>query len=280
VSLRLGYLGPERTFCHQGLRNRPEAEAGAQQIPVATVARALDAVRSGELDAAMVPIENSIEGGVPATLDALNTGERLVIVGETLVPITFVLAAAEPLPLTEIRTVGTHPHAWAQVRGWMAEHAPQAQYVPASSTAAGPDALRSGQTPFDATVCSPLAAEGLTLLATRIEDNDAAVTRFAFVAKPGWLPEHFAARGINMTRLESRPTKSAMGSYCFSIDFEGHVADERVGEALMGLHRVAAEVRFLGSYPRADEQPAEIDPAASDDAFVESRDWLTTIRAR
>ena len=132
----------------------------------------------------------------------------------------------------------------------------------------------------------------------------AAVTRFVLVARPGRLPtptgadkttvvlfqrddhaggllallEQFAARGINMTRLESRPTKESMGSYCFSIDLEGHVLDERVGEALMGLRRICAEVRFLGSYPRADRQRASIAPLTSDDDFSSARAWLEGIR--
>jgi len=143
------------------------------------------------------------------------------------------------------------------------------------------------------------------VLADGIGDMQAAVTRFVLVARPGVLPEptgadkttvvlfqrddhaggllalleQFAARGINMTRLESRPTKESMGTYCFSIDLEGHVLDERVGEALMGLRRICAEVRFLGSYPRADRQRASIAPLTSDGDFTAARSWLEEIRS-
>ncbi len=256
----------------------------------------------------MVPIENSVEGGVSATLDALATGDPLVVVGEVLVPITFVLCARAGMPLGEVRTVGTHSHAWAQVRGWMAEHLPDAVYVPTLSTAASAAALAApGDVMFDAGVCAPVAArdEGLEVLADDIGDNKAAVTRFVLVARPGTLPEptgadkttvvlfqnddhaggllelleQFAVRGVNMTRLESRPTGEAMGSYCFSIDFEGHVQDARVGETLMGLRRVCAEVRFLGSYPRADGGRPEARPGTSDTDFDRARAWLDELRA-
>jgi prephenate dehydratase len=131
------------------------------------------------------------------------------------------------------------------------------------------------------------------------------VTRFVLVSRPGRLPEptgadkttvvlfqrddhaggllelldQFSARGINLTRLESRPTKESMGSYCFSIDVEGHVLDERLGEALMGLKRICADVRFLGSYPRADKRPASIGARASDADFAGARSWLAGIRS-
>jgi prephenate dehydratase len=255
----------------------------------------------------MVPIENSVEGGVSATLDSLATGEPLLVIGEVLVPVTFVLAARAGTTLDEVRGVGTHSHAWAQVRGWMAQHLPDAVYVPTLSTAAAPAALAEGSATFQAAVCAPAAAtlHDLVVLAEDIGDRHAAVTRFVLVARTGWMPvptgadkttvvlyqradhaggllellEQFAARGINMTRLESRPTKASMGSYCFSIDIEGHIHDERVGEALMSLKRVCAQVRFLGSYPRADARPATIGPHAADEDFAEARAWLDALRS-
>jgi prephenate dehydratase len=245
---------------------------------------------------------------VSATLDALATGDPLVVIGEVLVPITFVLCARPGMPLAEVRTVGTHSHAWAQVRGWMGRYLPDAVYVPTLSTAASAAALGGpGEVMFDAGVCAPVAArdEGLEVLADDIGDIKGAVTRFVLVARPGTLPEptgadkttvvlfqkedhaggllelleQFAVRGVNMTRLESRPTGSAMGSYCFSIDFEGHVQDARVGETLMGLRRVCAEVRFLGSYPRADGGRPGARPGTTDADFDEARAWLDELRA-
>jgi prephenate dehydratase len=303
---RFGYLGPRGTFTQMAL----DAWDGArdkEQVPFPSVDAALDALRAGEVDAAMVPIENSVEGGVSATLDALATGEPLIVVGEVLVPITFVLCAREGMPLSSVRTVGTHSHAWAQVRSWMGTHLPEAVYVPTLSTAAAAATLaQPGDVMFDAGVCAPAAAanEGLQLLAEDIGDNRSAVTRFVLVSRPGTLPEptgadkttvvlyqredhaggllelleQFAVRGVNMTRLESRPTGDAMGSYCFSIDFEGHLQDARVGETLMGLKRVCADVRFLGSYARADGAPAEARPGTTDREFDDARTWLDDLR--
>ncbi|GAA4404279.1 prephenate dehydratase [Fodinibacter luteus] len=303
---RYGFLGPEGTFTSMALDAWQPAAAG-ERVTFGSVDAALTALRSGAIDGAMVPIENSVEGGVSATLDALASGEPLVVVGEVLVPVTFVLAATSGTTLRDVHAVGTHSHAWAQVRGWMAAHLPGAEYVATLSTASAAEALEHGRQPYEAAVCAPAAAQrhGLEVLASGIGDMQAAVTRFVLVARPGELPartgadkttvvlfqredhaggllellEQFAARGINMTRLESRPTKDSMGSYCFSIDLEGHVLDERLGEALMGLKRICAEVRFLGSYPRADRQRATVAPLTSDADFSAARAWLDGIRS-
>lgn len=303
---RFGYLGPVGTFTQAALSAWGAAQ-GQEHVPFASVDRALEGVRRGDVDAAVVPIENSVEGGVSATLDALNTGDPLAVIGEVLVPITFVLAVRPGVTRDDIRAVGTHPHGWAQVRGWMDVNLPRAIHIPTLSTAAAAADLAAGRIDgYQAAVCAPVAAEGtgLEVLATDIEDRVGAVTRFVVVARPGDLPEptgadkttvvvyqyddhtggllelleQFAARGINISRLESRPTGAALGSYCFSFDFEGHVLDARVGETLTGLRRVAADVRFLGSYPRADGQHASVQATATDDAFEDATDWLATLR--
>ena len=301
-----GYLGPEGTFTSMAL-DALQGGAGGDRTAFGSVDAALTALRAGEIDGAMVPIENSVEGGVSATLDALASGDPLVVTGEVLVPITFVLAARPGTTRDRVRAVGTHSHAWAQVRGWMGQNLPDAAYVPTLSTAAAADGLAAGEQPYDAAVCAPAAAtlHGLEVLAGDIGDMQAAVTRFVLVSRPGRLPDQtgadkttvvlfqredhaggllelldqFAARGINLTRLESRPTKASMGSYCFSIDVEGHVLDERLGEALMGLKRICADVRFLGSYPRADKRRATVGARATDADFAHARSWLTGIRS-
>lgn len=329
-----GFLGPVGTFTQAALRQwqhlqlSGSANAGASggvvdealaqrwldaSVPFSTVPAALAAVRSGEVDAVMVPIENSVEGGVSATLDALNEADPLRIIGEVLVPITFVLAAPAGTREADITGVGSHSHAWPQVRGWMAQNLPQATYVPTLSTAAAASGLADGSASgYQAAVCAPMAASvyGLSVLATDIGDNSGAVTRFVAVSRdrdaqghsttpaptghdkttvalyqhsdrPGGLVElleQFTSRGINLSRLESRPTGEAMGSYFFSVDFEGHVSEERVGEALMGLRRVAADVRFLGSYARADRRRIDVAPGMDDAAFVDSRAWLASLR--
>lgn len=304
---RIAYLGPRGTFCQMALVDWA-GDRTIEQVPQPSVPAALGALRAGDVDAAMVPIENSVEGGVSATLDALATGEPLVIIGEVLVPITFVLCAHGGMPLSAVRAVGTHSHAWAQVRGWMAANLPEAAYIPTLSTAGAAEDLADGSDAlYDAAVCAPVAASnvGLTVIAADIGDNKAAVTRFALVTRPGTLPtptgadkttvvlfqktdraggllellEQFAVRGVNMTRLESRPTGEAMGSYCFSIDFEGHVHDARVGETLMGLRRVCADVRFLGSYPRADGVAADAREGTTDLDFAGAQAWLDALRA-
>lgn len=306
VTTRYGYFGPPGTFTEMALQAWPAAK-GAEWVPIGTVDAALGAVRGGVVDFAMVPIENSVEGGVTATLDSLATGEPLVIVGEVLVPISFVLAAPAGTVFASVGAVGTHPHAWAQVRRWMAAHLPGASYVPALSTAEAAAGLAGGRVaPYQAAVCAPVAAEtyGLEVLASGIEDTSAAVTRFVLTARPGRVPEptgadkttlvlyqnddhpggllalldQFASRGVNLTRIESRPTGDALGRYCFSLDCEGHVADERLGETLMGLRRVCANVVFLGSYPRADRAPVRVARGTRDEDFTRARSWLASLR--
>jgi len=308
TTLRYGYLGPAGTFCQMALDAWAPA-AGAEHVPSDSVVGALEALRAGRLDAAMVPIENSVEGGVSATLDALSVGSDVVITGEVLVPVTFVLAARPGTRLEDIRAVGTHPHGWAQVRTWMNANLPSAVYLTTLSTAAAAadlDLAAGDVAAYQAAVCAPVAAtiHGLEVLAEDIGDNGRAVTRFALVARPGHTPpptgadkttlvlyqrddhpggllellEQFAARGVNMTRLESRPTGEAMGSYCFSIDIEGHVADARVAETLMGLRRVCAQVRYLGSYARADGRPTTPMVGTSDAEFDDARRWLEGLR--
>ncbi|WP_092862846.1 prephenate dehydratase [Quadrisphaera sp. DSM 44207] len=303
---RLGFLGPAGTFTESALRRLPGADAAAR-VPFASVDAALDAVRSGEVDAAVVPIENSVEGGVSATLDALAAGHPLVVVGEVLVPVAFVLAARPGTRLEDVRRVGSHPHALAQCRGWISRHLPGAATAPSASTAAAAHALTAGGAAYDAVLCAAVAAEGagLHVLADGVADNASAVTRFVLVAPPGPPPaptgadkttlvaylaqnhagallellEQFATRGIDLTRIESRPVGTELGEYCFSIDCEGHVHDLRVGEALMGLKRVCRQLRYLGSYPRADGLAPSPPPGTADADFTAAHDWLTRVRS-
>lgn len=302
---RYAYFGPAGTFTEQALRSLPQA-VGAEHVPCTTVSIALDKVRSGEVLGAVVPIENSVEGSVSVTLDELASGEPLLITREVTVPVTFSLVARDQRDLSEVKVVGTHPHAEAQTRSWVAQHLPGAIVVPAPSTAAAAAAIASGHTDWDAAICAPLAAEyyALTTLATGIGDNPDAQTRFVLVGRGGIsvpptgadkttlvvyirddhagalleLLEEFQLRGVNLTRIESRPTGVGLGKYCFSIDCEGHIEDERVGEALMGLKRSCADVRFLGSYPRVDGQSTPIKDGTSEDDFHDATAWLSRLR--
>lgn len=299
------FLGPEGTFTEAALMQVPDA-AAATRIPASNVNAALDLVRDGSAGAAMVPIENSVEGGVTATLDAIAGGTELRIIREVLVPISFVLVARPGVRLEDVRRVSTHGHAWAQCRLWMDRHLPAAEYVPGSSTAAAAMGLLADDCHYDAAICAPLVAReqpGLSVLAENIGDNPGAVTRFVLVSRPGLLPERtgadkttvvvplpedrpgalmeildqFASRGVNLSRIESRPTGQYLGHYFFSIDADGHVGDARVADALAGLHRISPNTRFLGSYPRADGQETAEEAHTSDAAFAAARAWVESL---
>jgi prephenate dehydratase len=299
---RYTFLGPEGTFTEAALMQVPGA-AAATRIPASTVNAALDTVRDGTADAAMVPIENSVEGGVTATLDAIATGPELRITREVLVPISFVLVARPGVALTQVRRISTHGHAWAQCRLWVDGNIPGAEYIPGSSTAAAAMGLLAEDVPYDAAICAPIVAQeqpGLAVLAENIGDNPGAVTRFILVGRPGALPgrtgadkttvvvplpedrpgalmeilDQFATRGVNLSRIESRPTGQYLGHYFFSIDADGHVQDARVADALAGLHRISPATRFLGSYGRADAQGVYVAPHTSDEAFQAAHQWV------
>lgn len=299
------YLGPEGTFTEAALLQVPGAEA-AVRIPSSSVSAALAMVRSGQASAAVVPIENSVEGGVSATLDALSAGQPLRILRELLVPITFVLAVRPGVKdLAGIRTISTHGHAWAQCREWVEANIPNAAYIPASSTAAAAVELAAPAADIDAAICAPLVAKrlGLTVLGEDIGDVKDAVTRFVLISLPGLLPEptgsdkttlvvplpedhpgalmeileQFSSRGVNLSRIESRPTGLYLGDYFFSIDADGHIADARVADALKGLHRISPDLRFLGSYPRADHRVPEVARHTSDQAFRDADVWLGSL---
>ncbi|WP_455836357.1 prephenate dehydratase [Pseudarthrobacter siccitolerans] len=305
-TLTYAFLGPVGTFTEAALLQVPGA-AHASRVPASNVNAALDKVRDGSADAAMVPIENSVEGGVTATLDAIATGEELRIIREVLVPISFVLVARAGVVLKDVRRVSTHGHAWAQCRLWMDAHLPAADYVPGPSTAAAAMGLLEEDRHYDAAICAPLVAReqpGLAVLAENIGDNPDAVTRFILVSRPGSLPERtgadktsvvvplpedrpgalmeildqFASRGVNLSRIESRPTGQYLGHYFFSIDADGHLGDARVADALAGLHRISPATRFLGSYPRADQQQAVVEPHTSDAAFRAARAWVAGLQ--
>jgi prephenate dehydratase len=200
--------------------------------------------------------------------------------------------------------VATHPHAEAQTRRWLLNRMPEAVVSLVASTAAGAQAVAAGE--YDAAIAPSIAGElyGLVALAQDIADRPAGVTRFVLLTRPAPAPpptgndrttlvaylraDHagalleilteFAARAVNLTRIESRPTKERLGQYCFSIDCEGHIAEERVGDALAALHRICADVRYLGSYPRRDGVQSAIPTGRTDAEFVDARAWLQRIR--
>lgn len=307
---RFVYLGPEGTFAEQALRSVPAAERGTR-TPARSVGEALDSVRDGDADAALVPLENSIGGAVGVTLDEMAEGEPLVITREVILPVEFVLGARPGTSLTSIRTVAAHPQASTQCRGWLRDHLPDAVVVDVLSNGAAAAGAGAGE--YDAAICAPIGAtrHRLAILADKIADHPDAVTRFVLVSRPGPPPPptgddltslavyiahdrvgallsvlmELAVRGVNLTRIESRPTGEALGRYVFFLDCTGHVADVRLGEALQGLRRVCADVRFLGSYPRhrwaesAGERPVPAPAGLSDVDYADAAAWLARLRA-
>jgi prephenate dehydratase len=300
---RFAYLGPQGTFCEAALLSLPAANTG-DPFACVSVSDALDAVRHGDAGGAVVPLENSIEGSVAETLDELATGEPLQIVREVLLEVSFALMARPGTSLDDVKTVTTMPHAEAQVRGWLRETLPAARFVPAASTADGARVVGEGGA--DAAIAAPLAADRyrLSVLASDIADHPGAVTRFVVVMRPGPPPppsdadrttvvayiadDHpgallellteFAVRGVNLTRIESRPTGVGLGRYYFSIDAEGHVKHARVAETLAAIRRECADVRFLGSYPRADGIAPTVRPGTADLDFSDAHAWVERIR--
>lgn len=312
--MKIAFLGPSATFCEQALRTLPEA-AGAELVPCAGSPAVLAAVRTGTVDGGCVPIENTTEGAVPAVLDGLVIDPPLQIVREALLAVWFDLMGRPGTRLGDVRTIASHPHAIAQTRGWIAEHLPQADVVASASTSEAAARVARGE--FDAAVASPLAAaeHGLVALRRDIADNPGAVTRFALLQRPGPPPAptgddrttfavttanrpgtllglltELAMRGIDLTRIESRPIKDRHAEYWFHLDCLGHVAEPAMGEALAALYRRGNRVRFLGSYPRAvapggcgpgAEPAAAASPAVGPggaERFADAQAWLDGLR--
>ncbi|WP_353828480.1 prephenate dehydratase [Agromyces sp. SYSU T0242] len=297
------YLGPAGTFTEAALKQVPEA-TGRHWRSVNNVGEALADVVEGRSTAAMIAIENSVDGGVSATQDALATVSGLRIVGEYLVPVNFVLVARPGTRLDEVRVVNAHPVAYAQSRGWLERELPDHAHLPATSNVQAAASLFDDGL-ADAAVAPPGIVDHLDVdvLAESIGDNPNAMTRFVLVSRSRRIPprtgadktsvivelpddepgsllamlEQFSTRGVNMSLLQSRPIGDEMGRYRFVIDLDGHVEDERVYDAMLGLRRFSPKVLFLGSYPRADRREVEYHSKYDDGIFIEARDWLRGI---
>lgn len=275
---RLGYLGPEGTFTGEALKFRLGG-LYEEAVPFTTVEETIRAVVEGTADRALVPLENSIEGSVNATLDTLAFDVDLFIQAEVVYPVSHVLLAREGVSLDQVKTVASHPHAAAQCRASLARLVPGARIAAANSTSeAAAGAARSDE-PM-AALGNRLSAEiyGLRVIAEDLEDHPGNRTRFALLGRekmpptgrdktslvcfihadqPGSLLmilQEFAYRYINLSKIESRPTKASLGQYCFFIDCDGHEGDEVVASAVKCLRCKLREVKMLGSYPRYREE--------------------------
>jgi prephenate dehydratase len=298
------YLGPIGTFTELALAQVPEAK-GATWHPVANVQEAIDNVISGHSARAVIPIENSIEGGVSATLDALAATEGIRIFGEYLVPVTFNLVAAPGVAIKDVVTVATHPVAYAQTHKWLAANLAGHAYLPATSTAAAAAGLLHADSIAHAAVAASTITDHYTLkvLAKNIGEYKNAQTRFIQIGLAGKAPaatgrdktsviiempndrpgallemlEQFAVRGVNLSRIESRPIGDRLGRYRFNVDAQGHIEDAAIAEALKGLHRFSPKVQYLGSYPRADKEKSVHEGNNSDAQFGDADAWFSSL---
>jgi prephenate dehydratase len=278
--MRVGYLGPPGTYSEEALR--VSAPDGIEEVPLPTIYDAVMAVHDGEVDRAVVPIENALEGAVSVTLDTLALDATDVrIVAEVVHPIHHCVVAARELELAEVKRVVSHPQATAQCRNFLRTRLAGAEVVVAPSTSDAVMSVRDSSEPVVA-LGSRLAAElyGCRILVADVEDHPDNATRFVWLGpasaatdagrkttlvfwgsgdqSPGWLAQalqELAERGVNLTRIESRPRRTSLGHYMFFIDLEGGVGEPAVADALQALRGQVEELRVLGSYTRLSGSP-------------------------
>jgi prephenate dehydratase len=302
---RIGYLGPAGTFTEQALFTQADLAAG-DLSPLRTISEVLAATDAGDVDAGFVPIENAIEGTVNDTQDGLAFTNDLLIQREVVMPVQLHLLVLPGAFLGDIRSVASFPHAAGQCRGWLEANLPGVEVQATLSTADAARLLSESGDPSRAAIAPGRAAElyGLEVLAADIEDHPDNATRFVEVARhgvptptghdktslviyqradtPGSLLailQEFAARSVNLTKVESRPTRQGLGDYCFLVDLEGHIGDELVADALRSLKAKQKDVKFLGSYPAAG--PAGPDRRQERDAaWGGAVDWVADLQSR
>lgn len=303
---RIGYLGPSGTFTEEALLSQPDLRS-LEAHALGSFSEVFEALSGGLVDYGFVAIENSIEGTVLATLDSLVFDESLLIQREVVLPIHQQLLGQPGAELTSIKAVYSYPHATAQCRRYLGQHLPNAEIVATNSTAQAARLVSETNDPHVAAIAPRTAAKlyGTDILAENIEDFHNNQTRFVLLHsdqipppspsdktsiacfqlddRPGSLLrilDHFASRDINLTKLESRPSKTAMGEYCFVIDFVGHVAEDKVISCLEELSMDTAEVKFLGSYPASTPQK-QGHPVPRDENWAQRRmAWLDALRKK
>jgi prephenate dehydratase len=280
--MRAAYLGPAGTYSEEALR--ASAPDGIEEVPYPTIYEAVMAVHDGDVERAVVPIENALEGAVSVTIDTLALEATDVrIVAEVVHPIHHCVVAARELDLADVKRVVSHPQATAQCRRFLRERMRAAEHIVAPSTADAVLSVRASAEPAVA-LGSRLAAQlyGCLVLVADVEDHPDNATRFVWLApasdageppagaktslvfwgggdqSPGWLVhalQELADRGVNLTRIESRPRRTSLGHYMFFIDLEGGEGEPAVAEALAALRGQVEELRVLGSYTSASGLP-------------------------
>ncbi|MDA8397906.1 MAG: prephenate dehydratase [Actinomycetota bacterium] len=302
ISKRVAYLGPRGTFTEEALLSQPDLASG-ELVEMGSIDAVLDAVDNGQVDLGFVPIENSIEGTVPATIDSLVFDHDLYIEREVVLDIHLHLLGLPGAEIGRVREVHSYPHAIGQCRRFLNTELPGAIVHATSSTAEAARLVAEAADPALAAIAPQASRDiyGLATLRADIEDHGGNQTRFLLVGKgmvpaptgndktsvvcfqvkdqPGSLFSilaEFYARNINLTKLESRPSKRELGQYCFVIEFNGHVSDHDVADALVGLKGKLADLKFLGSFPnvREAQPPKGREVPAEDSAWG----WLASIR--
>jgi prephenate dehydratase len=302
---RIAFLGPRGTFSEEALASEPDL-GDAEHVPKGSIPDVIGAVQGGDADAAIVPLENAIEGSIDLTVDALVFGADVLIRRELIRPISLNLVAKPGTRLRDVRAVASIPAATGQCREWLGRRLPGVELLAANSTAGAIEQVARSRKPGLAAIGNRLAAElyGLSILAEEIEDHPENVTRFAVLGhgvpqptghdkttivcfqradRPGSLLailQEFAARSLNLSNLHSRPTKEGLGRYCFVIDFEGHIADELVADALRELSAKHGRVKFLGSYPVAESEDGRSRRAAAAKSWRDAAAWVEGLRAQ
>ncbi|QPK79031.1 prephenate dehydratase [Corynebacterium lizhenjunii] len=297
----VAYLGPQGTFTEAALLRFELGDITG--LPVASPSHALAAVRAGQADLAVVAIENSVDGAVTATFDALVEGgptQRVQVYQEVHLDVAFAIMTRPGADLARVRTLATHPVAYQQIRGWVEEHLPGTEFIAAPSNAAAAEMVAAGRADCAAAPERAAQLNGLQVHARGVADNAHAQTRFILVGPPGvptprtgndttsvvfTLPnepgslvgalQEFAHRGVDMKRIESRPTRREFGAYRFYADLVGHIDDAPVAEALRALWLRAEELVFVGSWPSASElgtAPRDLGRLRAAD------DWLARVR--
>ena len=305
-ALSVAFFGPFGTFTEQALRTQHDLSDG-ELVPMRTVPDVLDAVSSGEVDCGFVPIENSIEGMVNFTLDALAFDHDLIVTREVVLDIHLCLAAPEGTSLADVSDVMSIPVATAQCHKFLREHLPNANLLAATSTAGAAKSVAEESSTGLAAIAPRVAADlyGLSVLSEDIEDEEGNQTRFVVVSRDGAsapsghdrtglvvfqradepgslisILQEFAARRINLSNLISRPIRQGgLGEYCFIILAEGHVGDDLMADTMRALHAKQGLVKWFGSWPRADGTVSDVRSHA-DERWKSADDWIADIRSR
>lgn len=311
MSVTVAYLGPQGTFteaavwafARRGCFGAPESDI--ELLGCSSPKEAIDAVRQGNARFACVAIENSVDGSVTPTFDALAGGDAVQIYHEHDLSIAFAMMRRAETDLTNARTFATHPVAFQQVKGWLSRNIPDHEFIAASSNAAAAQMVAEGKADIAAAPARAAELFNLTVIEDGVADVAGARTRFVVVGKPG-VPtpptgtdrtaimftlhnepgalvralNEFALRGVDLSRIESRPIEDGLGTYRFYVHFNGHIADDAVAEALRALHQRSEVISFLGSWPvaSASEREQLLAESRDEQRFAQASEWVESIR--